>query len=115
MLAEDYFLKAIEADSLFQEPYLVLAELYWDQGKLPLAISMYNRGLGINPMYFPSGFVNKGKLEIKTGNYETALESFQKYLSLEIKNTKKITEAKGVSNKFNLLSMQSPIQFPLSL
>ncbi|QQS50767.1 MAG: PD40 domain-containing protein [Bacteroidota bacterium] len=118
VLAEDYFLKAIEADSLFQEPYLVLAELYWDQGKLPLAISMYNRGLGINPMYFPSGFVNKGKLEIKTGNYETALESFQKYLSLEIKNTKKITEAKrGIEQvQFALHAIANPVPFePIKL
>lgn len=118
VLAEDYFLKAIEADSLFQEPYLVLAELYWDQGKLPLAISMYNSGLGINPMYFPSGYVNKGKLEIKTGNYETALESFQKYLSLEKKNTKKITEAKrGIEQvQFALHAIANPVPFrPIKL
>lgn len=118
VLAEDYFLKAIATDSLFQEPYLVLAELYWDQGKLPLAISMYNRGLGINPMYFPSGFVNKGKLEIKTGNYETALESFQKYLSLEIKNTKKIAEARrGIEQvQFALHAIANPVPFePIKL
>jgi tetratricopeptide (TPR) repeat protein len=111
--AEDLLLKAIKADINFQEPYLVIAELYWDQGRYEEAISMYNSGLAIDPTFYPMAFSNKGKLEIRIGRYSDALKSYEKFLELETKNKKNIQQAKrGIEQaKFAIQTVDNPVPF----
>ena len=116
--AEEILLKAIKADINFQEPYLVIAELFWDQKRYEEAIVMYNTGLSIDSSFYPYGYSNKAKLEIKVGKYDDALLSFQKYISLEKENTKKIKEAKrGIKQvEFAINALKNPVEFnPIKL
>jgi outer membrane protein OmpA-like peptidoglycan-associated protein/Tfp pilus assembly protein PilF len=111
--AEKSFLKAIKYDTLFQEPYMVLAEMYWDQKDYTNAINTYHSGLVINPKFYPQGFLNKGELEIKTGDYKSALISFNQFLNLEKSSTKYITQAQeGVRQaEFALNALNNPVFF----
>lgn len=111
--AEELMLKAIKIDSNFQEPYLVMAEMYWDQKLYEKAIAMYDKGMNINENLYPLGFSNMAKLQIKVGEYEGAKESFQRYLSLDTKNEKRIKEAeRGIAvTEFAIAAVNNPVDF----
>ncbi len=109
----DYLQKAIDVDESFQEPYMVLAELFWDKKDYERAIETYNKGLSIDPAFYPTGFSNKAKLEIKTGKYQEAKTSFEQYLSLGPKQQKYIDEAKrGITQAdWAIDAMKHPVDF----
>jgi hypothetical protein len=111
--AEELLLKAIKTDEKFQEPHLVLAELYWDQKKYDEAIDMYSKGLSINESFYPPGFVNKGNLEIRMARYADARISFEKYLEFASSASKRIGEAKrGIRQaEFALEALKNPVSF----
>ncbi len=109
----EYLQKAINVDNSFQEPYMVLAELYWDKEDYDKAIDIYNKGLIIDPSFYPTGYSNKAKLEIKTGKYNEAKASFEQFLSLGTTNKKYIDEAeKGIAQaEWALKAMEQPVDF----
>ncbi len=109
----EYLQKAINVDNSFQEPYMVLAELYWDKEDYDKAIDIYNKGLIIDPSFYPTGYSNKAKLEIKTGKYNEAKASFEQFLSLGPTNKKYIDEAeKGIAQAdWALKAMEQPVDF----
>ena len=111
--AEELLLKAIKTDAQFQEPYLVLAELFWDARRYQEAITTYDKGLSINPAFYPTGYSNKGTLEIKIGDYEQAIKSLEKYLSLNPTGKKNIKEAeRGIEKaQFAIESKKNPLPF----
>jgi outer membrane protein OmpA-like peptidoglycan-associated protein len=116
--AEQYLKDAINTDIKFQNAYLVLAEVYWDMGKYSQAIEYYDKGLKIDSSFYPKGYLNKGKLENKTGLYDDALVSFKTYLSLEPNNTKYSSQAKqGIKQaKFAKDAVAHPVDFnPINL
>lgn len=116
--AEQYLLDAIKTDTQFQNAYLVLAEVYWEQGKYGSAVEYYGRGLQIDSMFYPRGYYNKARLEIKLARYEDALESFQTYLKLEPDDPKYYTLArKGIRQAtFAIHAVQNPVPFnPVNL
>jgi outer membrane protein OmpA-like peptidoglycan-associated protein/tetratricopeptide (TPR) repeat protein len=116
--AEEYLLDAIKIDEKFQNAYLVLAEVYWEQGKYLPAIQYYNMGLQLDPSFYPLGYVNKGNLEIKIASYEEALKSFQKYLELDTSVNKHTEQAKrGIKQAgFAIWAMKHPVDFePVNL
>ena len=76
LMAERSLQQAIKADSNFQNAYLVLAEVYWDMEHYGLAISAYDKGLSLDPSFYPMGYYNKGKLERQTGRYDEAVQSY---------------------------------------
>jgi len=47
-----YFEKAINKDSNFLEPYMVLGDIYASQNNLSKAIELYRKYVSINPDYF---------------------------------------------------------------
>jgi outer membrane protein OmpA-like peptidoglycan-associated protein/tetratricopeptide (TPR) repeat protein len=117
-IAEQYLKDAIKTDHNFQNAYLVLAEVYWDMGKYDLAIDYYDRGLKIDSTFYPKGYLNKGKLEIKIGRYKNALSSFKTYLALDPIDTKYILQAKqGIKQAlFATHAMANPVDFnPVNL
>jgi outer membrane protein OmpA-like peptidoglycan-associated protein len=116
--AEHYLKEAIITDINFQNAYLVLAEVYWDWGKYPQAIEYYDKGLKIDSTFYPKGYLNKGKLEIKTGQYSNAILSFKTYLLLEPDNVKYLPQAKqGIKQAlFASYSVAHPVDFnPINL
>jgi len=117
-IAEEYLMDAIKTDDKFQNAYLVLAEVYWEQGKYKPAIEFYNIGLDLDPTFYPLGYVNKGNLEIKIANYEDALKSFQKYLELDTVENKHTVQARyGIKQaKFAIWSVKHPVEYkPVNL
>jgi outer membrane protein OmpA-like peptidoglycan-associated protein/tetratricopeptide (TPR) repeat protein len=116
--AEEYLKAAIKTDEKFQNAYLVLAEVYWEQGKYKPAVDYYNIGLDLDPTFYPLGFVNKGNLEIKIASYDDALKSFQKYLELDTSNNKYTNQARrGIKQAgFGIWAMKHPVDYePINL
>jgi outer membrane protein OmpA-like peptidoglycan-associated protein len=116
--AEKYLNYAIQTDEKFQNAYLVLAEVYWEQKKYDLAIQYYSLGLSIDPAFYPQGYLNKGKLEIKIGKYEEAVGSFNIYLRLDTTKNKFTDEAlKGIKQAdFAKYATAHPVAFePVNL
>ena len=111
--AEELLLKAIKADTNFQEAYFVIAELYWDAKNYEQAIKMYNKALVINPEFYPQGYVNKGDLELRSGLYDEALDSYENYLALELDKPKKIKEVKRRIDyvSFSIEAKNNPVDF----
>ena len=114
-LAEELFKQAIDADPEFQEAYIVLAELYWEWSKYPLASKMYFTGLEIKPDFYPAGYLNVAKLELLQGNYEAARMGYNRFLELNDKpdDEKKIQKAKrGIEQcDFAVYQMSHPVDF----
>jgi outer membrane protein OmpA-like peptidoglycan-associated protein len=112
-VAEYEFLKAIKADELFVEPYIVLARTYLDSKQPEKALEYYAKGLRINPMFYTLGFLEKGEIEIRLGRYEDALESFQSLLAYEKKNIKLIQRGeRGIKQaKFCIKAEKNPVKF----
>lgn len=91
--AEQAFLSCIEAEPEFIEAHMVLAEMYWDQSRLEEAVSSYNRAYAIDSSFYPRGYYNKGRLEIRIGQYAAAEQSLRSYLRLEPNNPKYASKA----------------------
>lgn len=80
-LAEVNLLLAIEKDPDFVEAELLLAYVYTDARIYDKALIHYERCMEINPDFFPEVYSSAGALQLKFGQYEKALNSFEKYLS----------------------------------
>ena len=116
--AEQQLLEAIKIDESFQNAYLVIAEVYWEEGKYDKAIEYYGKGLEIDPSFYPRGYYNKARLEIKTSRYEDALNSFKTYIGLEPDDPKySVLAKKGVRQaKFAMNAVKNPVPFePINL
>lgn len=112
-LAEQYLKEAIKADQNFQNAYLVLAEVCWDQQKYTDAIRYYDQGLAIDSSFYPKGYLNKGKLEMKIARYADALASFQTFVMLIPDDPKNTADARrGIRQaKFAMKSVENPVEF----
>lgn len=114
--AEEDLKKAIEADGLFIEAHLVLADIYYYQKKWDDAIKSYKTGIAIDPKVSPKSIVALGKLEHSRGYYADAVTHYKQYLALEpdVKlddKLKKVAET-GVKNaEFAIDLMAHPVQF----
>jgi outer membrane protein OmpA-like peptidoglycan-associated protein/tetratricopeptide (TPR) repeat protein len=117
-LAEEYLKDAIKADTKFQNAYLVLAEVFWEQGQYEPAINYYDKGLSIDPAFYPQGYLNKGNLEIKIAQYNNALKSYQKFLQLDTANSKYTLQAMRSIQQANfaIRAIANPVDFnPVNL
>ena len=108
-----YLSKAIEIDPEFIEAYFGLAQVYTDMKEYKNAAGVYKKGMAIDPDFYPAGYFFMGKVEMKTGNYESAKSSFQKFLDLN-KGSKFIRrEAENgiVDCNFAIKAIQHPVPF----
>ncbi|MCB0402240.1 MAG: PD40 domain-containing protein [Flavobacteriales bacterium] len=80
-LAELSLLQAIAKDPSFVEAELMLAYVYTDMREYKKALEHYKRCIQINPNFFPEIYASAAAMELKYGNYEEALEHFEKYLT----------------------------------
>lgn len=118
VLAEEKLKTAIKIDEKFQDAFLVLAEVYWEQGVYESAIEYYNQGLIIDTSYYPGGYLNKAKLEVKVARYEDAQKSFLKYLEIDTIDSKYTVRAKkGIEQtEFAINAVKNPVEFkPVNL
>jgi outer membrane protein OmpA-like peptidoglycan-associated protein/tetratricopeptide (TPR) repeat protein len=116
--AEQYLLDAIKTDEKFQDAYLVLAEVFWEQKKYTSAIEYYSKGLAIDPTFYPKGYLNKGNLELRIARYTDALESFKLFLDKDTTKGKyRLQAIHGIDvANFGIYATAHPVEFePVNL
>jgi outer membrane protein OmpA-like peptidoglycan-associated protein len=115
--AEEYLNYAIKTDVKFQNAYLVLAEVYWEQKKYDQAVYYYSEGLSIDPSFYPKGYLNKGNLEIKLGKYDDAIKSYNLFIELDTTEKFRDQAIKGIKRaNFAKYATAHPVDFkPVNL
>ncbi len=73
--------EALQKDPEFIEAWLFLGDVYNEQNNYTEAINSYNHAININPYYFPYSYYIIGNLEFKLGNYKTALDYYNSYIT----------------------------------
>lgn len=113
--AIEYLESAIKADENFIEAYLTLGEVYLDAGNVSQAMNYYKHGLNNNPTFFKRGYLNLGKMQLKSGLYADAKQSYETFLTLEKSNTSQIREAKeGIKKaEFGKDAVENPVPFEI--
>ncbi len=111
--AIDLLKQAIDADQNFINAYLVLAEIYTDDNQYENAIDAYKKGMAINPLYYPRGYIRQGTLEFNLARYEDSKESYKRYIELDTKDNKQIeTARKGIKKcEFAINAVNNPVDF----
>lgn len=110
--------KSIKEDSAFVEPYLLLANIYTDEGKKNLAKDSYRKAINIDAEFFPKALYTLADLEFTDGEYEQAKEHAEKFL-LHKEMTKPLQDkAKRVmeNSEFAIYAIKHPVPFnPVNL
>ncbi|MDQ3191783.1 MAG: OmpA family protein [Bacteroidota bacterium] len=110
--------KAIEADALFIDPYIILGTIYYDAKDFLLAIDLFKKAIGINPSYTSSLYYSLGSSLLKTGQYEQAIQSYKALFTFgrihpEIE---KLAKRDLINCEFGANAIKSPVPFnPLNL
>jgi len=116
--AEKNLGKAIKADSLFIEAWLLLGDLYCDTKKNTDAIASYNKAIYIDPDFYPGAYYFLGNLYFSMMDYEKAKDSYLKFVSyktLERPQLKKINRLLSNCN-FAIQAMAHGVPFnPVNL
>jgi outer membrane protein OmpA-like peptidoglycan-associated protein len=110
---EEALRKAIKADKHFIEAYQMLAQVYFDQGRLEDAIEAYSASLAIDPEGNPEGYRLLAGLVLYSGDYERALDLAERYLDFPRSLTKNPAEAESLKQKclFAIEAMKHPVPF----
>ena len=111
--AEQALLKAIRADDHFIEAYQMLAQIYYDQGRMEEAIAYYSRSLEIDPDGNPEAYRLLAALKQMNGDYGGALQLLDHYLQLPPEQIKNEKEAAGIRESclFALEAIKDPVPF----
>ncbi len=110
--------KAINADALFIDPYIILGTIYFDGKDFKSAIEYFEKALEINPRYTSSLYYTLGLALLKTGQYEKALESYKALLAFGKlhPDMEKLAKKEMVTCEFGALAVKSPVPFnPINL
>ncbi len=112
-MAERFLKEAIHADSAFIDAYMLLAQVAQDWGQPLKAIDAYKKGLKINELYYPYGFIRLGQLQYEEAQYEDALDSYKHYLRLNTGIAKNDEKAKDgiVRCTFSIDAIRHPVDF----
>lgn len=106
------FEKAIDLDSTFIEPNIMLAEWYLDTRKPMQAKKYYYAAVAINPAFFPQAWMELGKLELDEGNFEQAKANYQRFLQYDKRGDHRIEALLGVKTAdFRKYALAHPVPF----
>jgi len=111
--SEEALRKALKADKQFVEAYQMLAQIYFDQGRLEEAIEAYSESLEIEPDAQPEGYRLLSGLVLFTGDYERSLELIERYLDFPPSRVKNRKEGAALRQKclFALEALKHPVPF----
>ena len=111
------FEKAIDLDSTFIEPNIMLAEWYLDTHKPMQAKKYYYAAVAINPAFFPQAWMELGKLELDEGNFEQAKANYQRFLQYDKRGDHRTDALLGVKTAdFRKYALAHPVPFnPVNL
>lgn len=106
------FEKAIDLDSTFIEPNIMLAEWYLDTRKPMQAKKYYYAAVAINPAFFPQAWMELGKLELDEGNFEQAKANYQRFLQYDKRGDHRTDALLGVKTAdFRKYALAHPVPF----
>jgi tetratricopeptide (TPR) repeat protein len=74
--------KAIHLNPNLAWPYIVLSEVYFDEGKYPRALQEIKHAIDIDEK-MPAALTLRGKIEMSTGNYNEAISSFKQAMKVD--------------------------------
>lgn len=105
--------KAIEKDSTFIEPHLLLAQMMVETNQIQSAIDHYKRTLWINPKFDKKTYLLLAHCEYTLGKYEDAKTNFQTFLKFQNINPDFADEAKIELDNciFAIDAMKNPKSF----
>jgi len=109
---------ALEKDPQFIEPYLLLADLENEQLHFDKEVECFNKVIEINPDYNPKVYYLVAKSEMKTGQYDKALEHVSKCLTYSKLDDEIELLANSLlkSAEFGAKAVKNPVPFnPLNL
>jgi flagellar motor protein MotB/tetratricopeptide (TPR) repeat protein len=111
--AIEYLEEAIKYDSNLINTYFILAEAYVDYDQYENAINTYKKGMEINPLFYPFGYIKQADLEFKVARYDDAKKNYENYLALDEKSSRHIKRAKnGIEKcKFSIYAVSNPVSF----
>ncbi len=111
--AEEALQKALRIDPEFIDAYRLLAQVYYDQGRLDQAIQVFGKILEIDPEGNPDAYRLLAGLTIRVGDYQRTLKLVEKFLSYppgEVRNRDEALRLKE-SCLFALKAMENPVPF----
>ncbi|MEZ5149263.1 MAG: hypothetical protein R2759_19885 [Bacteroidales bacterium] len=116
--AEMFFKQSIELDPVFFEAWVMLGELYEKTKYDSSAIDAYRHALAIDSVIYPSAYYFLAELEFGTGQYQSALDHFEKFLSFD--KIPRVYEAKTKKQLLNCYfaveAIKNPVPFdPVNL
>ncbi|MCQ2261860.1 MAG: OmpA family protein [Bacteroidales bacterium] len=111
------FEKAVELDSNFIEPNIMLAEWYLDTRQPNLAKKYYYAAVAVNPAFFPQAWLELGNLELNERNFEKAKENYQYFLQYDKRGDRRTDALFGMkSADFRKYALAHPVSFnPVNL
>jgi len=111
--AEKELLKAIKIDTLYVDPYLLLADINYDRKNMVEAISLYDKAISLSPDISPTVFLLCGKACLESGDYQKAVERLTEYLAFQsIRNNQREIAAKQLRiAQFRAYAIQNPVPF----
>ena len=110
--------QAIEIDSTLLEAHLVLAEWMLDAGRGDEAIVHFSSVTRQNATFHIPAWIELANLQLAAGEHDKAITSYEKYLQLEKRDTKRHPEAKkGIATaQFRKQALSNPVPFnPMNL
>lgn len=114
--AEGLLLEAIQREPLFAQAYLMLAQIYEEQGRPLKAIAAAERADSLRPDLFPQLPFFLGQLHQSVGHYREGKARFEQFLALHQKRPQspKLTDQARTglaSCQFAIEAMEHPVPF----
>lgn len=106
--AEQNLNTAVKEDPAFYEAYLILGQLYTDQGEWEKAVESYTRAVTLDSLGFVPALFSLGKAELKTGRYLKARVHLDAYLA-QAGTSSKLREETGKMLKNCLFALSFPV------
>lgn len=111
--ARIFAIKAIEKDSLYAAPQVLLGNIYEMHGQIRQAVQSYKRATKIDSVNYPDLLYVIAELELKLKMFDASISYISKYLSLEKKSEIKFEQAEQLLKtvKFRQHAYQNPVAF----
>ncbi len=111
--AIDLLKEAIKLDGEFTSAYQQLGDIYRKRLDYASAKAAYQKVITIDPEFYAGTYFGLGESELNTGDYEPALQHFNKYILYPNlpEASKKLTLKYVQDCQFSLKAVQNPVKF----
>jgi outer membrane protein OmpA-like peptidoglycan-associated protein/predicted negative regulator of RcsB-dependent stress response len=111
--AEEYLTKALQKDDNFIEAHSAYAQLLVEKKRFSEAVTHLKKAISINPDAYPANFFMLANISMIQGDYETAYNSYKKFLSYKYINPdmKEIAEREIKNAEFGMNAVKHPQEF----